>query len=797
LRSGKGNHKVVRIVEVTEEVPAYCGTVPTTGRFFISFGDEHREGVLVSNCWKVREEAKAAAMYVGSEAIARGLVGKSIIPQAILDREENGFELEVFGVDWEGEAIRSVDGQNSNNSVRITNDFLGKVDAGGMWHLKERVTGKDVKALDARNLWLKICRAAWASADPGVLFADTINEWHTCAADGPILACNPCGEYQFLDDTACNLASLRLVQFLREDGTFDVDAFVYAVRLWTVALEISVYMASFPSREIALNTYKYRTLGLGYADLGALLMRQALPYDSDEGRALAAGVTALMTGVAYRTSAEMADELGPFARWEANAEGMRRVLQNHRAAITGKGYIGLTTKPYGVLYDTEAGHSEAIRALKERADSVWGEVVYAKHFRNAQVTVIAPTGTISFVMDCDTTGCEPDYALVKDKKLAGGGDMQLMVNQSIKPALEKTGMYSWAVINSIVRKISYGFTLPYCGVKPEHLSIFYCANEIDPMGHVKMVAAIQPFLSGAASKTVNMPADTPIGVFDKVYREAHRLGVKAIAPYRDGCKLNQPLSAAKAEPKVDTSDIPEADEDWFKKAKLHTPLFKSAEDRMLLKPTRPLTTEEEDEIKKYFETLSRKSGVLLFPEGLARGEREFLPWRRKGDTQKMKLGDDGLTVYLRTGEYPDGRLGEIFIDLAQQGSTLRGAFNCFSIAFSLALQYGAPLDVLVKNLAKVKFEPAGLVEGHEHIKFSSSIADLVARDLALNYLDDHFGADVKRQPEPPLKAVGASVAVPVPTTRLTGQICPNCGELLRQAGTCRICPNGDYDEGCS
>jgi ribonucleoside-diphosphate reductase alpha chain len=454
--------------------------------------------------WKVREESKAAAMAVGSRAI--GAHDISYIPNAVKDRIDNGFEAEEFSCDWEGEAIRTVSGQNSNNSVRVTDSFLLDVDQHNRWSLRERTTGKETKVISARDLWNQICRAAWASADPGVQFDDTINAWNTCAADARINASNPCGEYNFLDNTACNLASLNLTKFLQPDGTFDVPAFTHATRLWTIVLDISVSMASFPSREIALDSYKYRTLGLGYANVGGLLMRSGIAYDSDVGRDYAASITALMHGITYKTSAELAAELGSFPRWEHNKESMTCVLGKHRAHALDS----------LVKHRRAAIEEKHIVDLAFAVKKVWENLDPNVPFRNAQTTLIAPTGTIALLMDCDTTGIEPEFALKKTKLMASGGTIQ-SINSCIWDALERLG-YKTHEINLISNYLTIHGHFEGCpDLKPEHLDVFDCAMPpvgsthcLSPMAHVLMVAAVQLFLSGAVSKTVNLPNSATI-----------------------------------------------------------------------------------------------------------------------------------------------------------------------------------------------------------------------------------------------------------------------------------------------
>jgi len=719
--------------------------------------------------WKAREEYKVAALYAGSQVLTNRVARPEsvdptvAVPEAMLDRFANGFEPHVIDVDFEGEAYSTVSGQNSNNSVRVPNEFVDRLgDADAEWHLTERVTGYVRKTVLARGLWDRICRAAWASGDPGVQFSSTINEWHTCAADGPIRASNPCSEYLFLDDTACNLASLNLARFLLETGQIDVDLYRHLVRLFTVILDVSVQMASFPSREIALGTYKYRTLGLGPANVGGLLMRSSLPYDSDEGRALAAAMQALMTGTAYETSAELAAELGPFPRWEANAEGMKRVMRNHREALLGTAgdYAGLTVKPYDAV--PRGIGLEVVHRVADEAAAVWNVVCAAESFRNAQVTVCAPTGTISFVLDCDTTGVEPEFSLVKHKQLAGGGTMAI-VNPAIAPALRRMG-YSDRDVELALEHVDRTGTMEgwlRMSQDSETLSVFDCSNPVTeggrclrPAAHYLMVAALQPFVSGGISKTVNLPRSATVEDVGEAYLACHRLGVKAVALYRDGSKLTQPLSTARPDQERITAAI--------------------------------VPAERRDELLATLRE-STSSGVAILEKELARGAPERLPWRRdRGYTQKVIIGD--LEMYWRVSEYPDGRPGEIFIELAHEGSTLRATANCLAMAVSGGLQRGVPVQKFVDLYLGTKFEPAGYVEGHPHVRFASSFMDLIARDLAITYLGR---SDLAASGQPALRAVGAA-----PAPRRTGDSCPECGELLVQTGSCRTCVNCPYNEGC-
>ncbi|WP_316207521.1 adenosylcobalamin-dependent ribonucleoside-diphosphate reductase [Bradyrhizobium sp. SZCCHNR3118] len=734
--------------------------------------------------WKVEEEKKVAALVAGSKA-ARKLLGAiydawgdgesreapsvqkairaaraAFLPdsyiQRVLQLAENGqdFEFPEFDVDWQSAAYETVSGQNSNNTVSVNDSFLRAVEMDDDWGLTARTNGTVVKHVSARKLWDQICRAAWESADPGLHFNTTMNEWHTCPAGGRIRASNPCSEYMFLDDTACNLASTNLLKFYGPRNPakggpmeFDAQAYIHACRLIQIALEISITMAQFPSKEIALLSYEYRTTGLGYANLGGLLMAMGLPYDSREGRALAGSLSAIMSAVAYRTSAEMARELGPFPRFAENRDAMLRVIANHYAAAEAGStqFEGLSIEPPRLDWDAQPQ-----AGLAELATAIWADALetgMAYGYRNAQTTVIAPTGTIGLLMDCDTTGIEPDFALVKFKKLAGGGYFKI-INQQVPVALRRLG-YTESQIGQIAAYATGTGQLPakfdlaakaksiiitdaqvkstfdirflakwkdlgfsdeeiekanteVCGtmtlegapgLKPEHQPIFDCANPCGKLGkrfiategHIQMMAAVQPFISGAISKTINMPSTATIKDVADAYMMSWKLGLKANAIYRDGSKLSQPLNAAL----VDDEPV----------------------------------EEQQAEAPKT---------VLQVVEKLVR-KREKLPSKRGGYTQKAIVG--GHKVYVRTGEYPDGRLGEIFIDMHKEGAAFRSMMNAFAISVSLGLQYGVPLDEFVDAFTFFRFEPSGFVQEHDRLKQVTSIIDFVFRDIAINYLD--------------------------------------------------------------
>lgn len=823
--------------------------------------------------WKVEEEKKVAAL------IAAG-----------------------YSSDYEGEAYRTVSGQNSNNSIRIPNEFFRRLINGEDWELTARCDGRVMKKIPSREIWDKIAYAAWRCADPGTQYDTTINEWHTCPEGGKIRASNPCSEYMFLDNTACNLASFNLRKFYNEESnTFDIEGFEYMTRLWTVVLEISVLMAQFPSPEVAQLSYDYRTLGLGYANLGSLLMVQGIPYDSEEARAIAGAITAIMTGTAYKTSAEMARELGAFPKFEANREAMLRVMRNHRAAAYDavEAYEGIETLPMGI----QAKYCPDY--LLTAATKAWDDAVQLGTqygYRNAQTTVIAPTGTIGLVMDCDTTGIEPDFALVKFKKLSGGGYFKI-INQSIPAALKRLG-YQLHEIDAIVKyakghgtfagapfintqtlsekgfiaeelkkldaavesafEIGFvfnvytlgedclkrlgfepeqyfaadfnllealGFTESeieaandyVCGtmtvegapyLKEEHLAVFDCANRcgkkgmryIHPHGHIRMMGATQPFISGAISKTINLPHEATVDDIKDCYLLSWKLGVKACALYRDGSKLSQPLSN-----KTD------------KKKKIETEAEVPNESQMLDLGKLTIAELLEEVNKRVQESpdtqLKRELSRIV--------ERKQLPAKRRGYTFKAKVG--GQPLFVRTGEYDDGTLGEIFLDMAKEGATMRSLMNSFAIAVSVGLQYGVPLEEFVDKFTFTRFEPSGVVE-HPNIKTATSVLDFIFRLLAYEYLDRsdlvHVHEDKKPDNVTQQKSVNpelSKVRVTPPSnkqsvmtpktvmhsfsqetdvkkmmgTSADAPACRNCGNITLRNGTCYVCPNCGTTTGCS
>ncbi|MFM7222618.1 MAG: vitamin B12-dependent ribonucleotide reductase [Bacteroidota bacterium] len=831
--------------------------------------------------WKVEEEKKVGAL------IAAG-----------------------YSSDYEGEAYRTVSGQNSNNSVRIPNAFFERLASGEDWELTGRMDGRVMKKVPSKALWDKIAYSAWRCADPGTQYDTTINEWHTCPQGGPIRASNPCSEYMFLDNTACNLASANLRKFFNEDdNSFDVKGFEYTVRLWTVVLEISVLMAQFPSKEVAQLSYDYRTLGLGYANLGSMLMVSGIPYDSDEARGIAGAITAIMTGISYKTSAEMAKLLGPFPRYKDNRDDMLRVMRNHRAAAydADGAYVGLSIKPQGIKA------KDCPDYLLNAACKAWDDAVELgeKHgYRNAQTTVIAPTGTIGLVMDCDTTGVEPDFALVKFKKLSGGGYFKI-INQSVPQALanlnyteaEQDAIIKYAVgaatfagapfvnhqslsekgfIAEEIKKLDdavqsafeIGFVfnvytlgeecLQRLGFKPEqyfnfdwsllqalgfksseidaandyvcgtmtiegapHLKeedypVFDCANKcgkkgeryIHAHGHIRMMSATQPFISGAISKTINLPNEATIEEIADCYMLSWQLGLKACALYRDGSKLSQPLSNKSDSKKTDDVETEEAasgDSQFIDVSKLTV-------DELLNELQKRMQASPDTKLKRQLSRIV---------------ERKALPTKRRGFTQKAKI--NGQTIFLRTGEYGDHTLGEIFIDLAKEGSTLRSLMNCFAIAVSVGLQYGVPLEEFVEKFVFTKFEPAGMVD-HPNIRTTTSIIDFVFRCLAYEYLDrtdlvhvldkpevmNTGNDDWDDTPEKPelsdVRVVASSAPAATPATKAQkaaavkaesstqefmksmqsdAPACNTCGHITVRSGTCYKCLNCGNSMGCS
>jgi len=864
--------------------------------------------------WKVKEEHKVAHLVAGSRLNADALdaIMHAVVENKSSDQTQNpelaramshalrenvparyilralhlaeqghtSIDIATFDTDYNGEAYGTVTGQNGNNSVRIPNSFFNAVERDEDWNLIRRTDGDIFKTLKARKLWEDIGYAAWCCADPGIQCNDTINEWHTCPASGPIRGSNPCSEYMFLDNTACNLASLNLVKFFDEETSkFDIDAYRHAIRLWTIVLEISVLMAQFPSQEIGKLSYDYRTLGLGYANLGTLLMVQGIPYDSEEGRALCGALTSMLCGEAYAASAEMAKHLGPFKGYDKNKEHMLRVIRNHRrAAYNAKPdeYENLTITPRGI------NPQQCPPELLEAARSSWDSALSAGEqygYRNAQVTALAPTGTISLVMDCDTTGIEPDFALVKFKKLAGGGYFKI-VNNSVQRALRTLGYpdeqiedienycrghgtlggaphvsldslkgkgLSDEVLEKVEKMLPNAFELSFvfntytlgeellhqlgateeqlaepdfdvlkflgysrqeiesaneyaCGtmmlegaphLKKDHYPVFDCASTcgrkgerfIHTHGHIGMMAGAQPFISGAISKTINMPEESTILDIQEAYLEAWRQMLKGVALYRDNSKLSQPLLG-----------------------KAHEDLFQ-------------VNIEDDIDEKIGPRDVQAAATEMVSPK------RRRLPKKRRGFVQEATIG--GHKVYLRTGEYAEGNLGEIFIDMYKEGASYRTLLSCFAISVSKALQYGVPLSEFVDSFTFTRFEPAGIVYGHPRVKSAMSVLDFVFRVLGYEYLGRtdflHVKPDdgtIQTQLSPRKRAALADTDSATglgpkaemngnPDDRLdkiqearvkgyAGEPCQQCGSLrVRRNGACLVCEDCGTTSGCS
>lgn len=790
----------------------------------------HAEDVLAEDrlCMDKNPYLSEALSFARSHGVSESLIGKA------LQYAEQGYRRQsfaMFDTDWQGKGYGTVSGQNANNTVRVSEEFLLAVERGDEWDLLRRTDGKLHKKMSARFLWEKVASAAWSSADPGVQFDTTINDWHTCPRSGRINASNPCSEYMFLDDTACNLASLNLISFRNVSGAgegfagegFDSEGFIHAVRLWTLALEISVAMAQFPSKSIARNSYDFRTLGLGFANLGGFLMSEGIAYDSDEGRSFCAGVSALLSGIAYETSAEIASRLGVFPRFTENREDMLRVIRNHRRAALGEsdGFEGLHREPLAFV----SKHCR-YKGLVKAAKGAWNRALQKGErygYRNAQVSVIAPTGTIGLVMDCATMGIEPDFALVKLKKLAGGGMLKI-INPTLSDALVSLG-YAAEEISDIERYIIGSGSLPsastsgasgddssletgltrallrragfsasdvrnvekalrgvfhirnaftpytlgselfqellkrdgdvlvalglsaaeisasntaICGhltiegaphLKSEHLSVFDCANTCGKEGkrslssesHIYMMAVAQPFISGAISKTINMPHSCTIDDCRKAYDLSWKLGLKANALYRDGSKLSQPLMSRLAVGDSSANASPASKEISIREQ------VSSLAQGMARKIAEDLFASYKSKQD------SMKSGTDVLAAGkLLRGKRYRLPARRKSYTQKAVVG--GHKVYLHTGEYEDGSLGEIFIDMHKEGAAFRSMMNNFAIAVSIGLQYGVPLREFADAFTFTRFEPSGVVQENASIRHATSILDYIFRELAISYL---------------------------------------------------------------
>ncbi|MDX6373529.1 MAG: ribonucleoside-diphosphate reductase alpha chain, partial [Nocardioidaceae bacterium] len=750
-----------------------------------------------------RRAAKMVVLDVNHPDIEEFVMTKAKEENKIRALRDAGFDMDLGGKD-----IVSVQYQNANNSVRVTDEFMRAVENGTEFGLKARADGRVIETVDAKTLWTKLATAAWECADPGIQYDDTINDWHTNPETGRITASNPCSEYMSLDNSSCNLASLNLLKFLRDDDTFDAERFAQAVELIITAMDISICFADFPTEAIGDTTRDYRQLGIGYANLGALLMAMGLGYDSDGGRAMAAAVTSLMTGTSYRRSAELAAVVGPYAGYARNADAHKRVMRKHQAAN-----------------DTVRTINSIDGEVHKLATREWATVQTlgdANGFRNAQASVLAPTGTIGFMMDCDTTGIEPDFSLVKFKKLVGGGSMQI-VNQTIPRALRKMG-YQPEQAEAIVAFIGeHGHVIDAPGLRQEHYDVFDTAmgaRSLKPMGHVRMMAACQPFLSGAISKTVNLPESATVEEIEDVFLQSWKLGLKATAIYRDNCKVGQPLSDGKSESSKKDQGMAAASQ-------------------------------------------AADAAVEVIEKVIYAPTRKRLPKSRDSRTTSFTVG--GAEGYMTSGAHDDGELGEVFLKLGKQGSTLAGVMDAFSIAVSIGLQYGVPLETYVSKFTNLSFEPAGLTDDAD-IRMSKSIMDYIFRRLALDYLDfetrqglgvfsaderqryletgsyepleelgspsevianptprvepvetsaadavtevvdaelietkDTHGSDQREVPAEPAKVAHTSAELleQITGTAVDSPLCMTCGTKMRPAGSCYVCEGCGSTSGCS
>lgn len=771
FKGGSGAGLNLSRIRSSKELLSSGGTA--SGPISFMRGADASAGTIKSG-GATRRAAKMVVLDVDHPDIEEFVTTKAREEDKIRALRDAGFDMDLGGRD-----IVSVQYQNANNSVRVSDEFMQAVADGTEFGLRARTDGSVIETIDAKTLFRKIAQAAWECADPGIQYDSTINAWHTSPESGRINASNPCSEYMHLDNSSCNLASLNLMTFLREDDTFDVERFAKAVELVITAMDISICFADFPTEAIGTTTRAFRQLGIGYANLGALLMATGHGYDSAGGRSLAAAITSLMTGTAYRRSAELAGVVGPYDGYAQNAEAHQRVMRKHAAA----------NDDVRTLHTMDA----EIHAAATKAWATGNKLGAVNGWRNAQASVLAPTGTIGFMMDCDTTGVEPDFSLVKFKKLVGGGSMQI-VNQTIPRALTRLG-YATETVEAIVEYIAeHGHVVDAPGLKPEHYEVFDCAmgeRAISPMGHVRMMAAVQPFISGAISKTVNMPETATVEDIEQLYFDAWEMGIKALAIYRDNCKVGQPLSDAKAKKAVAAEPAP----------------------------------------------------AEVVP-GPARAVRKRLPRQRESLTTSFTVG--GADGYITAGSYPGDGLGELFVKLGKQGSTLAGVMDAFSIAISVALQYGVPLETYVQKFTNMRFEPAGMTDDPD-IRMAQSMMDYIFRRLALDYLPFETrsslgiyttqerqrqletgsyepvdltsdAADTVSEPTAPAAPapVAAPVAVAAPVTSapaavhssaelmdlLQGReadapLCMNCGIKMRPAGSCHVCEGCGSTSGCS
>jgi ribonucleoside-diphosphate reductase alpha chain len=753
FKGGSGSGLNLSRIRSSKELLSSGGTA--SGPVSFMRGADASAGTIKSG-GATRRAAKMVVLDVDHPDIEEFVVTKAKEEQKIRVLRDAGFDMDLGGTD-----ITSVQYQNANNSVRVTDEFMRAVESDGQFGLRARLTGDVIETVDARKLFRTIAQAAWECADPGIQYDGTINDWHTCPESGRISASNPCSEYMHLDNSSCNLASLNLLKFLGGDGQFEAERFRKAVELIITAMDISICFADFPTEPIGDTTRKFRQLGIGYANLGALLMATGHAYDSEGGRSLAAAITSLMTGAAYKRSAELAGVVGPYEGFARNAESHQRVMRKHAAA------------------NDDVRTFPASSSVHRLATITWQECLQVgarNGWRNAQASVLAPTGTIGLAMDCDTTGIEPDLALVKFKKLVGGGSMQI-VNQTVPRALERLG-YQAEQIEAIIEFVGeHGHVVDAPGLRPEHYEVFDCAmgaRSIAPMGHVRMMAAVQPFLSGAISKTVNMPESATVEDVEGIYREGWKLGLKALAIYRDNCKVGQPLSVGRsAKAGNDTAEKPVE----------------------------------------------------------ARPVRRRLPKKRPSQTVSFTVG--GAEGYLTAGSYPDDGLGEIFVKLGKQGSTLSGVMDAFSMSISVGLQYGIPLEFYVSKFSNLRFEPAGMTDDPD-VRIATSVMDYLFRRLALDYLPYEkraqlgifsaeertaqvaetyevdveglrTGVEVDGAPRQSSGVSPAPVEVGSSTELLELQLgkaadaplCMTCGTKMRPAGSCYLCEGCGSTSGCS
>jgi ribonucleoside-diphosphate reductase alpha chain len=787
FKGGSGSGVNLSRIRSSKELLSSGGTA--SGPVSFMRGADASAGTIKSGA-ATRRAAKMVILDVDHPDIEEFVVTKAREEDKIRALRDAGFDMDLGGAD-----IVSVQYQNANNSVRVTDEFMHAVEANEPFDLRGRLDGSVIETVKARELFGKVAQAAWECADPGLQYDDTINHWHTCPESGRITASNPCSEYLHLDNSSCNLASLNLMKFLGGDGSFDAARFVRSVELVITAMDISICFADFPTEKIGVTTRAYRQLGIGYANLGALLMASGLPYDSDGGRSVAASITSLMTGTAYRRSAELAGVVGAYAGYARNAGAHQRVMRQHADASAAIDVFG-----------------DVAAAVQAEASTQWalGNEIGAKNgWRNSQASVLAPTGTIGLMMDCDTTGVEPDLALVKFKKLVGGGSMQI-VNQTVPRALRSLG-YQEEQVEAIVEYIGeHGHVVDAPGLKAEHYAVFDCAmgeRSIAPMGHVRMMAAAQPFISGAISKTVNMPESATVEDVEKIYFEAWKLGIKALAIYRDNCKVGQPLSNAK--PKTEAAAVASTPEKTVEKVVEYRPI------------------------------------------------RKRLPKKRTSETVSFSVG--GAEGYLTASSYPDDGLGEVFLKMSKQGSTLAGVMDAFSVAISIGLQYGVPLETYVSKFTNMRFEPAGMTDDPD-IRMAASVMDYIFRRLALDFLpyerrselgiftaaeraaqlraeaaaaeantapvvDDHLDLTALASSAPietPTEAAKTETATvepvkpaaetPKPAPRVGSSmellelvqgkgadapLCFTCGTKMRPAGSCYVCEGCGSTSGCS